>query len=343
MKPILQSYINQSKKLNSDNTLHVIRVISNPARYHSRYRLAFQQSDFLKRCPNIKLYTVECAFGDRSWEILPENIEFEKTLRVRTRSEIWNKENMINLGIRHLLPPDWKYVAWIDADICWNDKNWGSEVLQELQHYQVLQPWAQCIDEGQDGSVLSVWDSFGAQAYKQFEIDFNLKARNIKPKIVKGIPTTSIKDPYSYLRYGHTGYAWACTRLFYENIRGLMDFCILGSADHNMALAMINRVDDSIHKDMTQSFKNECHRWQDQAVRITNKQIGYTKHRIHHWYHGKKADRQYLERWAILTHYKFDPLKDLKRNSHGLIELSGKPELEQAIRHYNRSRNEDSI
>ena len=56
--------VNQIKNplMQHDKTLHVIRVISNPARYHSRYRLAKKQEEFLKKCLNIKLYTVEATY-----------------------------------------------------------------------------------------------------------------------------------------------------------------------------------------------------------------------------------------------------------------------------------------
>lgn len=57
-------------------------------------------------------------------------------------------------------------------------------------------------------------------------------------KVTHGVAPASSMPDCDYRRYGHTGYVWACTRYFWENVGGLMDFCILGSADHNMALAM---------------------------------------------------------------------------------------------------------
>jgi hypothetical protein len=325
-----------------DTTLHVVRVVSNPVRYHSRYRLAREQEEFLKKCPNIKLYTVEAAFGRRHHEIVEK--QSDTSLLIRTSSEIWIKENMINLGVRHLFPRDWKYMAWIDADVIWNDPSWGLEAIQQLQHYQVIQPWTDGLDLGNYGNVLQHFRSFGHQHYLEFDHDLNNAMHGRKPSTVTtGFAPASAMPNLDYRRFGHTGYAWACTRLFWENVNGLMDFCILGSADHNMALAMIGNVDFSINGKMSKAFFDKCHEWQEKALRITHKQVGATHDRLEHAFHGCKKNRFYTERWKILVHFGFDPVKDLMYDDQGVIKLIGKPDLEHAIRHYNRSRREDDI
>lgn len=338
----LVNHIHNSDKMYGDNTLHVVRVISNPARYHSRYRLAREQEEFLKKCPNIKLYTVEASFGDRHHELINQTDEFN--LKVKVKSEIWIKENMINLGVQHLLPYNWKYMAWIDGDVIWNDVNWGLETIQQLQHYSVIQPWTDGLDLGPYGNVLQCFKSFGSQNYIEFDenLSSDMSGKKRKP-VISERPATSSMPIYDHRRYGHSGFAWACTRHFWNNVGGLMDFCILGSADHNMATAMVGNVDFSIHKAMTQGFKDACKRWQHHAVRVTHNEVGATHDRLEHMFHGPKKRRYYAERWKILIHYKFDPLKDLMYDEQGIIHLVGKPALARAIAHYNRSRMEDSI
>lgn len=335
----LNSHIHHSHKLHHDNTLHVIRVISNPARYHSRYRLARMQEEFLKRCSNIILYTVEAAYGHRHHELV--HVDNPHHLSVRIKSEIWIKENMINLAVKHLLPRDWKYMAWIDGDIIWNKTTWAVEAIQQLQHYAVIQPWQDALDLGPHQNILSCFKSFGFQHFQQFESEMrnhhghgNLKLRG---------PMTSSMPNKDYRKWGHTGYAWCCTRTFWENIKELMDWCILGSADHNMALAMVGHVERSIHQGTTDGFKRKCLEWQERAVRVSHEEVGCTVDRLEHFFHGSKIKRYYGSRWQILIDYKFDPYKDLRYDDQGILMLVGKPKLEQAIRHYNRSRNEDSI
>jgi hypothetical protein len=328
--------------LRNDSTLHVIRVISNPARYHSRYRLARKQEEFLKKCPNIKLYTVEAAFGDRHHEIVEQTDETH--LKVYINDEIWIKENLINIGVEHLFPHDWKYMAWIDGDVIWNDENWAIEAMHQLQHYPVLQPWQDGLDLGVHGNIIGHYKSFGAQNFVEFDaaLDADIHGKKRIPIVSSMTPTSSM--PYdNHQRYGHSGYAWCCTRTFWENAGGLLDFCILGSGDHNMATAMAGNVDFSIHPQMTDSFKTKCREWMYRVNRVNHKIIGYTHDRLEHFFHGPKKRRYYTERWKLLIHFKFDPVKDLMYDNQGILHLVGKPDLKTAIMHYNRSRHEDSI
>ncbi len=306
-------------ELASDNSLHVVAVVSNPERYHSRYRLAREFLERMRSTPHVVPYLVEAAHGDRKHEL--EHPE-ARTLRVRTRSNVWIKENLINLGVRHLLPVGWRYVAWVDADVDFRDPQWAQEALQQLQHFPVLQPWQTCSDLGHHGNVLQTHTSFGF-----------LSQRGVKIQ-------AHSREPYPY---GHSGFAWACTRSFWEQVGGLIDFAILGSADHHMAWAMAGDVKKSVHEGMTPAFKRLCREWQDRATRLTHREVGFSVGRVEHHFHGPKKRRYYRERWQILVDHAFDPEKDLMRDAQGVVHLVGKPALESAIRKYNRARHEDSI
>lgn len=315
----LESHI-QNKELRSSNTLHVIGVVSNPARYHSRYRLARDFKAAMEATSNVSFHMVEAAFGDRHHEVTDTGND--RHLQIRTNSEAWIKENMINLAVRHLLPRDWKYLAWVDADVFFQDPNWAQETLHQLQHWPVVQPWQQCLDLGFHGNVLQMHQSFGW-----------MHQTGIRKQRWTG-------EPYTY---AHSGFAWACTRAFWEQIGGLLDIAILGSADHHMAWAMIGDVDSTIHRAMPPSFYRLCREWQDRAIRVTHKQVGFVNGRIEHQFHGPKNRRFYRERWQILIDHKYDPDRDIIRDDQGIVQLCSKPDLEQAIRVYNRSRFEDSI
>jgi len=302
----------------TDETLHVIRVISNPARYHSRYRLAREQEIELLNTPNVKLYTVETAYGDRTHEVT--DCDNPCHLQLRTKSEIWIKENMINLAVKHLVPRTAKYIAWVDGDISFRDPHWALKTIHELQHFEVVQPWSDCVDLGPHGNIMSHFKGFGGQHQKR-------------------IPKQ--KWPAQPYTYAHTGFAWACTRRFWEATQGLMDFCILGSADHHMAFACIGEVKDTIHGKMGFNFHQKCFEWQEKAMRITCGEVGFVHGRIEHHFHGSKKKRYYRERWQILFGY--DPSKHLCYDEQGLIQLVDNRKLEQEILMYNRSRLEDSI
>jgi hypothetical protein len=70
--------------------------------------------------------------------------------------------------------------------------------------------------------------------------------------------------------------------------------------------------------------------------------IGYVPNVISHRFHGRKQKRGYLSRWEMFLRHGFDPDRDLKRNSYGVLEWDGgKPELERECFLYLRSRGED--
>ncbi len=306
-------------ELVSDSTLHVVAVVSNPVRYHSRYRLFRKFVASMRTTANVKLHVVELAFGDRHFEI---EAGVDSILRLRSSHELWLKENMINLGVRHLLPADWRYVAWVDGDVAFQSDNWALETIHALQHHDVVQPWSQCVDMGPQGNALQMFNSFGS-----------LNAAGTR---IQRYST----EPY---KFGHTGYAWACTRTFWENVGGLMDWPILGSSDHHMAFAMINEVDYSVHGKMTEAFKRKAREWQRDAYRVTSGHIGYVPGLLHHAWHGSKTKRGYRTRWQILIDNQFDPDVDLRRDAQGLLFIVNKPHLEEDVRKYFRSRHEDGI
>jgi hypothetical protein len=293
-------------------------VISNYPRYHSRYRLFREWYAKMLATPNVKVYVVEAAFGDRAHEVTSASNPTH--LQVRTNSELWIKENLLNLGARHLLPRDWRFLAWVDADVEFREPGWAMETMQQLQHFPIVQPWQSAVDLGPYGQIMSTFSSFGWQTQRGQKVDPN--------------------DSYAY---AHTGYAWACRRDFWEAVGGLFDCAILGSADYHMAWACLGKTESCRQGEMqVAGMRQRCLEWQARAVPITHREVGYASGRIEHSFHGSKAKRAYLSRWQLLLNHGFNPITDLKYDAQGVLQLVGKPALEAAIRQYNRTRDEDS-
>lgn len=314
--------VNQITKphLVQDTTLHVIGVISNTSRYHSRYRLYRRWAEHMEGLPHVKAYTVEAAFGDRHHEVT--EVGHLRHHQVRTRSEIWCKESLINLGVRHLLPTSWRYVAWVDCDVEFRDPSWALETMHQLQHFAVVQPWQNALDLGPHGNVMQTFSSFGYR-YQQ-----------------GGQMQAKATDPYPY---GHCGFAWACTRAFWEAAGGLVDHAILGSADHHMAWACVGKVEQTIYGGISVGYGRRLREWQARASRASRGEVGYVPGRIEHSFHGAKRKRGYQTRWQILLRHGYDPDRDLVHDEQGLVQLVGKHGLEREIAKYNLSRHEDSI
>lgn len=297
-----------------DDFLYVIGVISNPMRFNIRYKLFNEFCERMNTCPKVKLITVELQQGKRDFITNAD-------IQLRSNSELWEKENLINIACR-FLPKTWNYMAWIDTDIEFQNKNWVDETIEQLQLYSVIQLFQHCVDLGPKGETMNVHTSFSSLVVNREEMNNYTK--------------------HKYYKNGHTGYAWAITRKAFNDIGGLMDFCILGSADAHMALAFIGEVKKSLHPKLHPNYKKLCIVFEERCDKHIRQNIGYVKGTILHHWHGSKSSRQYSERWNILIDNNFDPIFDIKHAYNGVLILEdGKPKLRDDIRLYFNQRNED--
>jgi hypothetical protein len=317
---------------------YVITIISNPVRYNSRYDLYWK---FANMCTaaEVKLITVEQAFGDRPFVVTDRDNPMH--LQVRSEDELWHKENMINLGINYLmqLDPDAKYVAWVDADVfpMMPPRQWFLETYHALQHYQVVQmfEYAQDLDPRFNpiGNLhmgfMAAWVNGG----------YKLPDRS-------GYFRMGCEKDY-YTRHGHPGYAWAATVEALSHLGGLIDKSILGAGDRHMALSLVGAVAQSIPQQMSEGYVKTLTQWQERAARWIKRDVGYVGGTITHYWHGKKVNRGYVDRWKILIDNVYDPNTDLKKDAQGLYQLETYTDrqimLRDQIRTYFRSRNEDDI
>lgn len=298
--------------------LHVVTAISNPVRWASRIAL-FEQFAKHMLDSGVQLHVVECAYGDEPYQI--PDIPGVNHIRVTAKTHVWLKENLLNIGISRL-PRDWKYVAWIDADITFRKLGWAAETVHALQHFDFVQPWEHCYDLGPNDEHIQVHNSFGRQWVKE--------------------PITCSKMGKGYT-FAHPGYAWAATRHALESVGGLLEHAICGAGDHHMALALIGKAHLSIPSGLPATYGKPILAWEARAQQHITGNIGYIPCTIEHGWHGDKSRRFYIDRWGILGRNAYDPETDIKRNTSGVLELAGnKPQLKRDLWTYFRARNEDA-
>lgn len=317
---------------------HIVTCISNPVRYQSRYRLYKQFAEMVKGA-GANLTTVEQAFGDRPFQITERNNP--NHLQVRSIDELWHKENMLNLGIQHIMQmnPDAKYIAWIDADVfpMMPPIDWFLETVAQLQHYEVVQMFEWSVDLTPD------FNHLGPRRHS-FIAEY-IDNGYMKP--VKAGTWADEKDTYYGSRNGHTGFAWAANVEALTKIGGLLDIAIIGAGDWHMAHGLVNSIEMSIPFQSTVKYREKLMQWQELADRHIKQDVGFVSGTIYHYWHGKKKDRAYSSRWEILNNNGFDPDVDLKKDVQGMYVLethdARQRRLRDEIRSYFRSRNEDSI
>ena len=300
-----------------EEKLNVILVISNPCLYAKRYILL---KEFVKRFeeeePDVNLFIVEMIYSNQKFIITNKNNK--NHLQLKTDVPIWHKENMINLGVKYLLPKNYKAFAWIDADIEFDSSSWVKDTLKILNGCKdVVQIFSHCLDMDNEKNNLNIFNSFGYSFNKN------------KKYTTKGID------------YWHPGFAWAITRKAYEKIGGLYDKGVLGSGDSIMALSLIKKAKLMNNNNYHDDYNNSMLEYQKNA---SNLRLGYTPGIIRHYYHGSKQNRQYTERWKILMNHKFSPINHLKYDDKGILIPTEdfSEEFKEDIMNYFRERKEDN-
>ncbi len=335
--PHIENHIEHCGVKDGNNTLYVVGVCSNPASYNSRYRLARKYIEKTAATKNVHLTIVEGVYEQRHPELkeLCEKLGVDY-VQIQLTQEIWVKEPMMNIGVRNIFVkyPWAQYICWEDMDIEHRNPHWAQETIQQLQHFHIVQPWQSCVNLGPTGNIMKTYNSVGEQCRRGTAALGNFSREGGSGK------KRYSGDPYIF---GHCGYSWACSREFWENVQGLIDFAILGSADHHMALGCRGYYSHSVHSMMGGTFKELIHAWQHRAMQLTHGHIGWVNGRIEHFFHGSMPKRNYVGRWEILIKNNYDPVQDLQRDCQGMIKLVGKPQLEHDIMMYNRNRCEDSI
>lgn len=284
----------------------VITSYFNPEQYRSRYAnyICFTRSLHEKSIPCL---TVECAFGEQPFQ-LPASPSIRRT---RTTSVLWQKERLLNSTLKDL-PPWVQKVAWIDADVLFENAEWYNEASCLLDQSSVVQLFERIIRLPQgrisyDGKGES-WTSFCAKR---------------------------LRDPgcerHGWDRHGHTGFAWAAQRGVLDAC-GLFDLALPGCGDHLMAHAFVSDLDSRCIETMV-GIGTPLHRafvrW-GKAYQQRGCRIGNVSGTILHLWHGETKNRNYNLRCQELKALRFDPRTDIKLSAEGCWEWTGNnPSLER--------------
>lgn len=301
--------------------LCAITTIYNPGNYSSRYRLYREFRKWME-ASGIPLYTIELASAGQDFRVTDKADPY--SIQIRSEHEIWYKENLVNIALERL-PRRWDLVAWLDADILFVRPDWVSATKEKLNQCAFVQMFSHVLDLGSHYEPLGIQEGFV----------FQYLAGDERP--------SGSRQDITKKSIGQTGYAWAARREVLEEMGGLIETSILGSNDYFMAQALVGAVTPEMTRMPDSNYATSLMEWQRRWEKLTHHNIGYVETTILHYWHGRRKDRGYDNRWRILVENQFDPLVDLKKNAAGLLEFTDRnAALREAIRDYFRSRNEDS-
>lgn len=281
-----------------------------------------------------------------SCDVLPKGHNFRhKYIGIRTKDELWLKENAINIGVS-ALPHDWKNVCWLDSDVHFLRPNWVGECIHKLQHYAFLQMFSHARDLGPNYEMLPEdYPHANGSGFVQAFLQGILEG---KPKCVCCCtPCTCQPGGYHYPPRVWPGLAWACTREAWDAVGGLIDFAIWGGGDFHMAYALIERPDLMMRHDLHRNYKKMVNQWYYRCHTHIRRNVGVMEGSILHHWHGRKTDRGYSAKHRLLAEVGFDPLRHLKRDYQNLWQLhddrsTAFVQLRDLMRTIAKERDEDS-
>ena len=300
------------------NDVVVVTTYFNPFKFKSKLNNYKKFRNEIEKS-SARLITVELAFGDNDFELN----EFLDIIQLRTGNDnvFWHRERLWNIGIIELIKQGYDKIAFIDADIIFEDDNWVNDLIKELDKNIICQLFKDVI------------------RIESLEGD-----KKIYPSI-----TRNYNESGNFNLLGQTGFAWAARSELFKEIL-LYDCAIVGGADELLFFGcffhdpqMINKINKTQYlKKLNPLLYNHYLNWAYKFGSIVKGRIGYIDHTIKALYHGTLKSRGYLNRHNILIRNHYDPLTDIKMGSDGVYNWTYKNKaLNKEVKDYFKSREED--
>jgi len=310
-----------------DSDIWAVTAYFNPAGYASRLR----NHRLFRAALSIPLLAVELSFtgdfalGDGDADIL---------LHMQGGDILWQKERLINLSLA-ALPASCTKVALLDGDIIFGRHDWAEAASRMLDERLLIQPFSHAF------SMRPAWRPGDA-------VDRALDLRHPPAYLIDRGATAEHAvaiNGGAFAPMQHApGLAWAARRdLLVEH--GLYDACIIGGGDGALMRAAFGFPDlTRIFQRMQPDRYDHYHAWAEPFGRsLADTGIGYIRGDVYHLWHGRPADRRYIDRHGELAGYGFDPRLDIGPAANGLWAwTSPKPDMHRFVRDYFAARREDA-
>lgn len=271
-----------------EDKLYVISSIFSPFGQDIRTKLAQEFIQRLEKLQSqgypVQVCIIELLYPEQESCVKVKNQKFYIQISYEKQGlYLFNKENLINIAVSKLLPVNWKYMAWIDADIEFINPKWSMEAITKLKTCDVLQLFS--INRYLDSNGLP-----NVYFHSAIKVKNDVHLKNHK-------------------EYAHPGFAWAMTRKTYTKLRGLFEFAIVGGGDNIMCHSFLGI--KSHMKKLYGKNKKFMEAIESYFEKAKGLRVEFLDTVIQHHYHGTRKNRMYTDRTAILIDSNYSPQDDL--------------------------------
>lgn len=127
--------------------LAVVTSYFNPCGYRS-LRRNYQRFAQDMQDQRAALFTIELAHRDQAFLLQPS----ATVVQVRANDVMWQKERLLNVLIQRL-PDHFDQVAWVDADVRFENPNWRADASAALDDTPIVQLFAKAALLDREGEV----------------------------------------------------------------------------------------------------------------------------------------------------------------------------------------------
>ena len=257
----------------------------------------------------IPTFTIECVIGNQ------QPLLNNPTIQVKSNTCLFYKENLYNILVPKI-PEQYTKLVFLDADILFSDPEWIDKISNELNRYDVVQPFE-----------TSVWLSlyYGVILKKNKSSVYGLKH--------------GVTNQTELLNNYHPGFSFAMTRNYYNKIDGFFDKCVFGSGDSIFCNTFFPT---EIYFTTVNLIDSEYKKWSENVRKIPCN-VTYLPFTVYHLYHGTLEKRQYASRYEFLKQYDNKSFDDIFYKNEFEVYETKDNNLKKIMYDYFVSRQEDEL
>ncbi|WP_143593672.1 hypothetical protein [Synechococcus sp. 1G10] len=333
----------------------------NPLGWKSRRRIF----ETFQRSLRIPLFVVEWSPSGQ-FEIEPGN--GLKVLQISGGSILWQKERLLNIGIK-ALPEGCTHVTLMDADLIFEDADWHEQAVSALKTHRLVQPFSEVchlpstIDSGEFIGVseepaytsrcISLGKAMSVGAGEKEILDQIISNQCLRFKALlqqgeSGERYSMCEDVNAFreLSIPTPGLALSCHRETLDQLGGMPDRFIGGGGDLFLLFGLLGRGHDlaagCCRAGLTYVNHFAYRKFCDSQIQ-RGQSLGFLRQRVFHLHHGSLSNRHYDGRHVALQRMRIDLDKHLGLSSSGLLRFRGpsKEPLERHMNHYFMERMDD--